>query len=448
MSVVQARPYHFETMKTARLLLGCAVFFVLVGVVLVPVLLHRGVYGVLASLGLAVLAVGALAVAASHADDAGLWFELQLRRKYRQVCARVGLAAKVGDRLAYAPYGQLIGSVDAFRLVIRPLVGQTVAEWEKAAPAFSLAYGSRPVRFEPRGDGLITMKVGVQVVGATAIEDVAEQTVDNSLMTWREYLATVEIGKNEHGDPFRLPLIDSHALIAGITGAGKGSWVWSGLLRLVPAAKAGVVRFWGFDPKRMELSMGRELFGDRYASKPQELVELMERACREMEERSDQLAGKARRFEPSTEHPLEILMIDELGFLAELLPDRNDQKRVDKALKALLVLGRAVGFTVIGALQDPRKSTLDVRDMFPNRVAMRLPKGMVDLVLGNGMYDAGAHCDLIPFKVGAGGAYVLGESSTVPQFVRASWVSDEAIRSAAESYQKFLDGAAPPALAS
>ena len=64
---------------------------------------------------------------------------------------------------------------------------------------------------------------------------------------------------------------------------------------------------------------------------------------------------------------------------------------------------------------------------------MRLPKGMVDLVLGNGMYEAGAQCDLIPATEtdGAGVAFVVDETSTLPVMVRTPWCSDDAIRQGA-----------------
>lgn len=437
MSVVAARPYHFETMRAARLWLAVAAFFVLVAAVVVPLVWNRGGYGVASSVLLVLLVIASGAVAAGQSEELGLGFEFGVRRTFRSICRERGLTTTAGKdrRLVYPAAGKLIGSRDVFRLVIKPLPGQTVADWEKAAPAFSLAYDSRPVKFDHLGAGLVVMRVGVSILGAQPLESVSGQVADDGQMTWREQLETVVIGKAEQGEAFALPLIDTHILIAGITGAGKGSWIWSAILRLVPMARAGVVKFWGLDPKHMELSLGREFFGDRYAAQPEAMVELLERAHDDMQQRASSLSGKSRRFEPSADTPLNVIVIDELGYLSALLQDRKLQQRAEKALSGILVLGRAVGYVVVGALQDPRKSTLDFRDLFPTRVAMRLPKGMVDLVLGTGMYEAGAHCDLIPPKsAGAGVAYVLGENATVPRCVRASWCSDETIRDVAESF--------------
>ena len=45
---------------------------------------------------------------------------------------------------------------------------------------------------------------------------------------------------------------------------------------------------------------------------------------------------------------------------------------VKAALATLATQGRAVGFCVIAALQDPRKEVMSIRNLFPDRIAMRL----------------------------------------------------------------------------
>jgi DNA segregation ATPase FtsK/SpoIIIE, S-DNA-T family len=250
---------------------------------------------------------------------------------------------------------------------------------------------------------------------------------------WYERLRTVELGTSEHGQAACVALLGSHILIAGQTGAGKGSVIWSTLLRLLPAIEAGVVRPWGWDLKGgMELGMGRSFFGDRYADDPESAAALLERYENELSARTKALAGKVRKFTPSTDTPLELGVFDELGFLVGLLPDRKQREHVERLLSGVLVRGRACGYTCLGALQDPRKSILDARDLWPTRVAMRLPKPMVDLVLGTGAYEAGATCDLIPpGEAGAGYAFMVDEASILPVLLRAHWCSDDAIRQAA-----------------
>jgi hypothetical protein len=116
-----------------------------------------------------------------------------------------------------------------------------------------------------------------------------------------------------------------------------------------------------------------------------------------------------------------------LGYLLKLLPDRAQRQEAEHLLTTILVLGRAVGICVIGALQDPRKEVLDSRDLWPTKVALRLTKDMTDLVLGLA-WEAGARCDQITPDY-AGAAFVLDEAApTAPQLVRDWWMSDMTIK--------------------
>jgi DNA segregation ATPase FtsK/SpoIIIE, S-DNA-T family len=442
--VASGAHYHYETMRTARLFLAAAVLVVFLAVALVPVLVRLNGYGLAASLVLIVGGLWLSFVAFQHAPDTGLAFERDTRRKFRAVCREKHLAKMdiKNGRLFYPQLSELIGGGDSWRVTIRPLLGQSLADWQKAGDSFAMAYGVVNVRFVDIGGGRISMTAGYRPMAAREFVPVAHRQ-DDEATGWRARLATVPVGITEGGGTYCLPLLESHTLIAGITGAGKGSVIWSAILGLAPAIRAGVVKVWGFDPKQMELSIGRGVFGDRYASDPEDMVELLEQAHAEMQKRAAELAGHVRRFEPSEQHPFNVLVIDELGYLSALLPDRKLRQRADDALSGILVLGRAVGYSVIGALQDPRKETLSYRDLFPTRVAMKLTKPMVDLVLGTGMHEAGALCDLIPDRRagGAGVAFVLGEGSGAPLCVRMTWCSDELISTIAGT---LGDGGASP----
>lgn len=425
--------YHYESMRIARVLAVLAALCAAAAFVLVPLLVPIGLYGVLASVAIGAIAFGVLLAAIDRAPDAGWLFEYETRRKFRAVCDQKRLSlGDDGGRRVYPRISRLMGGAEAWNIQIRPLLGQSLADWERASDALQMAFGAVGIRFSDNGNGTIMMRAGYQKLEAREFVGSQALPVDGDSASWRERLATVVVGTTENGHPFALPLLDSHVLVAGITGSGKGSLVWSLILGLQPACRAGVVKFWGFDPKKMELSIGRSFFGDRYAAEAEAMVQLLERASTAMMARAEELSGKVRRFEPSELHPLNVVIIDELGYLSALLPDRKLRERADKALSAILVLGRAVGYVVVGALQDPRKETLSFRDLFPTRVAMRLPKPMVDLVLGHGAHEAGALCDMIPAdKTGQGVAFVIGEGSIVPRCVRMTWCSDDVIASMA-----------------
>jgi S-DNA-T family DNA segregation ATPase FtsK/SpoIIIE len=91
---------------------------------------------------------------------------------------------------------------------------------------------------------------------------------------------------------------------------------------------------------------------------------------------------------------------------------------------------------VVGALQDPRKDVISLRNLFSTRIALRLDESdQVDMVLGDGARDRGALADEIsPLpETGAGVGYVRLEASPDPVRVRAAYVTDEDICAMAEA---------------
>ncbi len=242
-------------------------------------------------------------------------------------------------------------------------------------------------------------------------------------------LKALPVGRREDGAPWLIRLHGTHLLIAGATGAGKGSVIWDLIRALLPAMDAGLVQVWAADPKLMELAFGSVLFErhGRYAADALAIVTMLEDAVRAMQDRATQLAGKQRDHTPTAEHPFTVVLVDEVAFLTAYLPDKPLRERVKAALATLTTQGRAVGFCVVAALQDPRKEVMSIRNLFPDRIAMRLDEpDQVDMVLGDGARDRGATADLISSNpsTGAGVGFVRLEADPDPVRVRAAWVSD------------------------
>ncbi len=208
-------------------------------------------------------------------------------------------------------------------------------------------------------------------------------------------LARLPIGRCEDGSPWRLRLVSTHVLIAGATGSGKGPVIWSLIRALLPAIASGWVQVWAIDPKRMELSFGRALF-HRYACHATVMVELLEAAVAEMHDRAGQFGGVTRTFTPSAAFPFLVVLVDEMAFLTAYQPGRDLRKRAEAAIATLTSQGRSVGVCVVGALQDPRKDVISLRNLFSTRIALRLDESdQVDMVLGDGARDRGALADQI-----------------------------------------------------
>jgi len=256
-------------------------------------------------------------------------------------------------------------------------------------------------------------------------------------------LRALPVGRCEDGTPWLLKLHGTHLLVAGATGAGKGSILWSAVRAMLPAMAAGLVRVLACDPKLMELAFGRALFEryGRYAAHPERIAELLEDAVADMQDRAARFAGKQRDHMPTTEHPFVVVLVDEVAFLTAYQADRKLKERTLAALATLTTQGRAVGFCVVAALQDPRKEVMSIRNLFPDKIALRLDEpAQVDMVLGDGARDRGARCEEISSvpAVGAGVGFVRLEASPDPVRVRAAYVSDDDIRAMAAAYTAGL----------
>ena len=90
----------------------------------------------------------------------------------------------------------------------------------------------------------------------------------------------------------------------------------------------------------------------------------------------------------------------------------------------LLSQGRAVGVSVIAAVQDPSKDVLPIRQLFSIRVGLRMTEStQTTMVLGAAAREAGAVCDHIPTST-PGVAYVCEDGDAEPVRVRAFHVTD------------------------
>jgi len=270
-------------------------------------------------------------------------------------------------------------------------------------------------------------------------------------------LAGLPVAVGEDGLTWRLRLLHTHVLVVGATGSGKGSVIWSILAALAPAVRDGLVRVVALDPKGgMELALGRRLFSRFVYGDPDtgssayeaEFADALEDAVAVMRRRQAQLRGVSRLHVPTVAEPLVVVVVDELASLTAYVTDRDAKRRIASALALLLSQGRAVGVTVIGAVQDPRKEVVDLRDLFPTRIGLRLADAtQVPLVFGPGARDAGARCHQIPETL-PGVGYVGLDGVREPVRVRFSHVTDDHIAHLAATYTptNARRGSATPAL--
>jgi len=375
----------------------------------------------------------------------GRWRSVSVYRRCWEpatVTARLSLTSDGVARLPQLVRLSCSGSVDVVR--VRMLPGQTVTDWVEAGPRLAQTFGVLDVRARTvlgrvhevdlwclRSDPLLVL-VPVPDAPTTG------SGVD---------LEAVPVGRREDGGTFTLRVLYTHLLVAGETGAGKGSVIWALLCGLAPAIRQGRVQVWAVDPKGgMELAFGAPLFtrflyggpsgdGDGSSVAWQEsTAELLEDAVRLMQARATRCRGVVRKHTPTTDEPLVLVVVDEIASLTAYVTDNAVKKRLSAALSLLLSQGRAVGVSVVAATQDARKEVLGMRDLFPTRVALRAAEAeQADMVLGHGARNRGARTDAIsPSTPGVG--YVALDGEPEPVRVRFAHVTDAHIAGVVARY--------------
>jgi DNA segregation ATPase FtsK/SpoIIIE, S-DNA-T family len=353
------------------------------------------------------------------------------RRQWDAVMVRCGLAVKVQDeqyppklaRVATTPYWD--------RLTVRMQIGHEPAQFHKAADRLRTGFAAQrivvqeiaPARLSidlMRRDPLVEIVPPAPMPATTAAIDFAH----------------LPVGLDEFGDPYTVSVVGGHTSIAGSTGAGKAGLQWNVLRGLAPAIADGTVRLVGIDPKAKELRQARELYADEdYAVGPDEVLALLQRLVDELAAANDADGANGERdFVPSTARPLTLIQIDELAPLLAYWP-RTTRQKIEDFLGLLLTQGRAAGFILLGAIQEPTKDIFKIRDLFTRRLAMRLPtESHTDAALVEHAVDYGAQCHQIS-ELTPGVLFSLQDGATSTVRARLGCVTNDDIRALVEYVQ-------------
>ena len=346
------------------------------------------------------------------------WF---YRRRWGAVMTVGGLAPFYQGRILLPVLGKVASTRYTDRVAVRLVSGQSAADFADRADNLAHGFGAMLCRVRTARSGAVLLEF--------VRRDALAAVVAALPIPSHPDLRALPVGKREDGLPWLVRLHGTHLLIAGATGAGKASLLWGLVRAMFPLMEVGLVRVLAADPKLMELAFGRAIF-DRYgtyAADPEAIADMLEAAVADMQGRAARFAGRRRDHTATVAEPFVVVLVDEVAFLTAYQRDRKLRERIMAALATLTTQGRAVGYCVVAALQDPRKDVLTIRNLFPDRIAMRLDEPeQVDMVLGDGARDRGATCELISTDPasGAGVAFVRLETDPDPVRVRAGWVSD------------------------
>ncbi|WP_083895983.1 FtsK/SpoIIIE domain-containing protein [Nocardia jiangxiensis] len=317
--------------------------------------------------------------------------------------------------------------------------GQSLADWSnETVTARMAAYvGVERVSVSSPAPGWVRLEMRVHdTLAAPAVwPGVVSNDVD---------LEAVPVGVREDGYAWILRILYAHILLAGATGSGKGSVLWSILAGLGPAIKAGLVDVRMADPKGgAEFGCGEDKLFTEFATHADTILAMLEQAVSEMDERLVRMRRAGlRKLVPSADEPLILIIIDEAASLSSYA-DRDDREKFRQLTGQLLSKGRAAAVTVIAALQDPAKDTMPNRQLFPVRVGLRLDEpNQTTMVHGQGARDRGALCDKISADT-QGVGYVGEDGSTEFVRVRAFWVSDDDANTIVDAYSPAPEIAGP-----
>jgi DNA segregation ATPase FtsK/SpoIIIE, S-DNA-T family len=318
-------------------------------------------------------------------------------------------------------------------VLVELLSGQSPQDFERAADPLAHTFGAASCRVRVARPGRVWLHFTRRDPLAAVVDALP---VPAGCDPARLVVGVAEDPAGGAPTPWALRLLGSHLLIAGATGSGKGSVLWSLVRALASGVRDGSVQLWAVDPKGgMELTPGAGMFTRFAYADPASMVALLEAAVGVLRDRAERLrmAG-ARVHTPSVAEPLVVVLVDELAALVAYGADRELRKRAEQALSALLSQGRAPGVLVVAAVQDPSKDVVAFRDLFPVRVALRLVEdAQVDMVLGRGARARGGECDRIsPALPGVG--YVQLDGVREPVRVRAGYVTDDELRAMARDY--------------
>lgn len=354
------------------------------------------------------------------------WFSRYSGGRWKDVTTACDLAPahrKTGEQQVPRVVKVRSSSPTVDTVYVRMVLGQTLAQWEDKTDALAVALNAERVgveRIKPQVLALIVQR-----------RESFTEVIEAPAMLWDSDavdLSALFLGETEFGGDWCEPLIGNHWLVAGATGSGKGSLAWGPLRSLAPMIRDGLVRLHTLDPKRMELTKA-EGISHAYAADLDDCVEVVRAFVEDLQQTEESLAEQGKRkFTPSVETPLNLLMMDELGALLSF-GDYAVAKELRKLLSIVGTQGRATGHSMLGYVQEPTKDTVPIRDLFTVRICLRVTTaGHADMVLGDGARLRGALADEIPNDPATAGiGYVLRPKSRLPMRVRAAYVDDAEI---------------------
>ncbi|WP_157227528.1 FtsK/SpoIIIE domain-containing protein [Nocardia asiatica] len=319
-----------------------------------------------------------------------------------------------------------------------------------ALPALANSLGVDDIAIVKHRNGILTL----DLVTRNPLSD----TVPLPLPEEPPNLQALDVGRRVDGGEFRMQIRGTHLLLAGLTGAGKSSGLWSIIAGLAPSVRDGLVQLHVIDLKRgQEMAAGYRLFTNFAYLIPDALMLLQDLVHKVLHTRADAAREEGmrtgigdRKHSPTREAPHHVVIIDEVMALL-LIPGKSatvdiiDENGEPKSVKVieyatqllieLLTQARSVGITIVMATQNAAKAVFDLlRDLVPSRAGMRMPSSEQEtMMFGHGARERGARCTEIGIDE-AGTVYVETEDDITIRRARFYYVGKEQIKALGDYY--------------
>ncbi|MCF7801923.1 MAG: DNA translocase FtsK [Candidatus Marinimicrobia bacterium] len=218
-----------------------------------------------------------------------------------------------------------------------------------------------------------------------------KSVINSEKFTDADGLLTIALGKTTSGELFVADLAKMpHLLIAGATGSGKSVCINVIITSLLYRARPDQVKFIMIDPKKLELSIYRQLVGyhlitgegmdEHVLTKPKNAVQALRAAELEMEKRYEILSeATVRNIEQYNERAAKSDDMESLPYIVVVIDELADlmitaAKEVEEPITRLAQMARAVGIHLIIATQRPSVDVITgvIKANFPTRIAFQV----------------------------------------------------------------------------
>src|SRR5215218_10388515 len=134
-------------------------------------------------------------------------------RRWRNTMILSGLGKRLRMREAVPSIEQVTSTRWGDRVRVRLLLGQCTEDFERAAPELAHSFSARACRVREDRPGRLWLEF--------ATGDPLAQTVPALAVSEQVDLEAVPIGLRESGESWKVEVLGTHMLVAGMTGAGK-----------------------------------------------------------------------------------------------------------------------------------------------------------------------------------------------------------------------------------